>query len=553
MWGHRSTDRRKKVVAVNCTAAMDIVFLIDFTSSMSSTINTVKNSIASLLQTIEIESNNDYRLSLILFDEKSTNYINAPAYTSLPADQRIVQGDVLITVLNKLSQNNYAETIDKLNILTTSEFPLGSGGGAAEPSDYAVKKVLYDNIAGTFRTDVNKAIIIFTDNGPSGLNDSYTIQEDFNEMMNLSKLARDNGVTISINDIFGQDSQTYNYVFRISSLITKGVYTTGNGIQIIKDMITNMCSNVAAQKPVVSTTSVTNITSAGWTVSGNVTSQGTSTVTERGFLYSSNSTNILEGAPGVTKIVNGSGTGTYTSNISQTISNGQTYYVRSYAKSSVGISYGDKLRASTTPATVPTVVLNSVNLSGNTLLANGTINTDGGSTLTERGFIYSTSSSNLTIGQSGVTKVIVPGLFSNYSTQQTVSGTDYYVRAYAINSIGTSYSSILSTTTPSSGTLYVEFSKNGGCGSETTYINGTLVNTLLSSGEFTGTLNTGDKFYVRILITGSGCVGTLYDIIIISSTRGGLYNGTSINGTLESPEFTREPGEDFTVYVIPNI
>ena len=205
MWGHRSTDRRKKVVAVNCTAAMDIVFLIDFTGSMSSTINMVKDSIASLLQTIEIESNNDYRLSLILFDEKSVNYINAPAYTSLPADQRIVQGNVLITVLNKLSQNNYAETIEKLNILTT-EFPLGNGGYLPEPSDYAIRRVLYDNIAGTFRTDVNKAIIVFTDDGPSGLDDNYTIQEDFNEMMNLSKLARDYGVTISINDIFGRVS-----------------------------------------------------------------------------------------------------------------------------------------------------------------------------------------------------------------------------------------------------------------------------------------------------------------------------------------------------------
>lgn len=773
MWGHRSTDRRKKVVAVNCTAAMDIVFIIDYTDSMSGDINMVKNSIASLLQTIEIESNNDYRLSLILFDEYSSTYINKPAYTSLPADQRIVQGNVYITVLNKLSQNNYAETIEKLNILTTTEFPLGNGRGLPEPSDYAVRRVLFDNIAGTFRDGVNKAIIIFTDNGPSGLDDYYTVQEDFIEMMNLSKLSRDNGVTISINDIHGIDSQSYNNVFKTTSLITKGVYSTGSNIQIIKDMISNMCSNVASQKPVVSTTSVTNITSAGWTVSGNVTSQGSSPVTERGFLYSINSTNIVEGAPGVIKIINGSGTGIYTSNVSQTIPNGQTYYVRSFAKSLAGISYGDKLRASTTPATAPTVELNSVNLSGNILFASGTISTDGGSTLTERGFIYSTSNNNLTIGQVGVTKVIVPGLFANYNTQQTVSGTNFFVRSYAINSIGTSYSGILSTTpsthfwvilntsdimtenlvndcgglltlvgtrqtmdftayyydnpqatipktltssditlkeqqfgdyayeytyllnvsgtttiiaddfeisynvaddycsegmsyypgyynktlniipsseysvideglgmvqgfarqsqtstsitvswssvpagcnkvkiygnnnvvlaevlltgsnpngpgsytitglTPditqlaiagvtsnnyhtkatepinllqqgNSGSLYVEFSKSGGCGTQTTYINGTLVNTLLSSGTFDGTLNTGETFYVRITVTGKRCVGTTYNLKITSSTRGVLYNA-SPSGTQQSPQFTRQAGEDFTVYVTPQI
>lgn len=448
MWGHRATDRKKQVIATNCVAAMDIVFLIDYTGSMSSSINMVKQSIASLLETIEIESNNDYRLSLILFDESSeypSSYISKPAYTSLPADQRIVQGNVYITVLNKLSQNNYAETINKLNVLTTEDFPLGTGGGSPEPSDFALKKVLYDNIAGTFRQGVNKSIIIFTDEGPSGLNDTYTIGEDFSEMMNLAKISRDNGITVSTNYMWGTDDY-YNNVYTITAKITKGVFASGSSsIQVLKDLISNMCDNVSAQKPVVSTTSVSNISSSGWTVAGNVTSAGTQPVTERGFLYSTSSTDVLENAPGVTKIVNGSGTGAYTSNISQSVGSGQTFYVRAYAKSAAGISYGDKLRVSTTPATAPSVNINSVNVISGKLSASGTINSDGGSTLTERGFIYSTSNSNLTIGQPGVTKVIVPGLFSNYSMETPVTGTDYYVRAYAINSVGTSYSNIMTT------------------------------------------------------------------------------------------------------------
>lgn len=449
MWGHKATDRRKQVIATNCIAAMDIVFLIDYTGSMSSSINMVKQSIASLLETIEKESNNDYRLSLILFDESNgysaLDYINKPAYTSLPSDQRIVQGNVYITVLNKLSQNNYAETIDKLNILTTPDFPLGNGGNAPEPSDFTLKKVLYDNIAGTFREGVNKAIIIFTDAGPSGLNDNYSVGEDFLEMMNLAKISRDNGITVSTNFMQGTDI-SYNSVYTITSKITKGVFASGNSnIQVLKDLISNMCDNVSVQKPVVATTSVSNISGSGWTVSGNVTSAGTQPVTERGFLYSTDSTNILENASGVTKVINGTGTGTYTNNISQTINSGQTFYVRAYAKSVVGISYGDKLRVSTTPATAPSVNINSINVISGKLSASGTINSDGGSTLTERGFIYSTSNSNLTIGQPGVTKVIVPGLFSNYSMETPVTGTDYYVRAYAINSVGTSYSNIMTT------------------------------------------------------------------------------------------------------------
>lgn len=551
MWGHRSTDRRKQILATNCIAAMDIVFLIDYTGSMSSSINMVKQSIASLLETIEIESNNDYRLSLILFDEYTTSYINKPAYTSLPADQKIVQGNVYITVLNKLSQNNYAETIDKLNILTTDDFPLGNGGGLPEPSDFALKKVLYDSIAGTFRQGVNKSIIIFTDEGPSGLNDSYSIPEDFIEMMNLAKFSRDNGITVSTNYMTSTDSY-YDRVYTTIAKITNGVFASGNGnIQVLKDLITNMCDNIASQKPVVSTTSVSNISSSGWTVSGNVTSAGTQPVTERGFLYSVNSTNVLENEAGVTKVVNGSGPGSYTNNISQSVGSGQTFYVRAYAKSVVGISYGDKLRVSTSPATAPSVNINSVNVISGKLNASGTINSDGGSTLTERGFIYSTSNGNLTIGQSGVTKVIVPGLFSNYSMETPVTGTDYYVRSYAINSVGTSYSSIMSTATTTTTTtvlqtraILIGLQLLYDTATLYAYKNGTSYLSVSSATSSSGTIQVGDTFYGR-LDKSSMATASLE---VVSTTRGMLYGVYDSLTNLTSGTYTVQSGEDIYIY-----
>ncbi|SFG22248.1 Ig-like domain-containing protein [Salegentibacter agarivorans] len=91
--------------------------------------------------------------------------------------------------------------------------------------------------------------------------------------------------------------------------------------------------------PTVNTSSVSSITATGATFSGNVTDDGGTTVTARGFVYSSLDNTPTIGESGVTKISNGSGTGTFEESVSG-LSGSTNYYYQAYATNSEGTIYG---------------------------------------------------------------------------------------------------------------------------------------------------------------------------------------------------------------------
>lgn len=95
--------------------------------------------------------------------------------------------------------------------------------------------------------------------------------------------------------------------------------------------------------PTVETVSVSEISSIAATVSGNVTSEGTKSVTSRGIVYSTspNPTTDLS-----TKTTNGTGLGSFSSSLTGLIEN-TTYYVRAYAVSIAGTSYGSQTEFTT--------------------------------------------------------------------------------------------------------------------------------------------------------------------------------------------------------------
>ena len=95
--------------------------------------------------------------------------------------------------------------------------------------------------------------------------------------------------------------------------------------------------------PTVNTLSVSSITATTATLSGDVYSDGGATVTSRGFLYGTNSSNLTE------TVLSGSGTGNYTANLTGLISN-TTYYYKAFATNSVGTSYGDIMSFTTETA-----------------------------------------------------------------------------------------------------------------------------------------------------------------------------------------------------------
>ena len=94
--------------------------------------------------------------------------------------------------------------------------------------------------------------------------------------------------------------------------------------------------------PTVQTNVATGVTTTGVTLNGNVTSDGGATVTARGFLYGTSSSNLTQ------TVQSGSGTGNYTKALTG-LTSSTTYYYKAYATNSEGTAYGEVL-SFTTPA-----------------------------------------------------------------------------------------------------------------------------------------------------------------------------------------------------------
>jgi uncharacterized protein (TIGR02145 family) len=90
--------------------------------------------------------------------------------------------------------------------------------------------------------------------------------------------------------------------------------------------------------PVITTDVITNIIQTTATCGGNVTSQGSSPVTARGVCWSTSQTPTISDS----KTTDGTGTGSFTSNITGLTVN-TPYYVRAYATNSTGTGYGNEI------------------------------------------------------------------------------------------------------------------------------------------------------------------------------------------------------------------
>ncbi|NTW31039.1 MAG: LamG domain-containing protein, partial [Bacteroidetes bacterium] len=196
---------------------------------------------------------------------------------------------------------------------------------------------------------------------------------------------------------------------------------------------------IVATVPTVTTQAVTNITATTATGNGNVTADGGATIIERGLCWNTSSTpttaNSKATSAGTTGAFNASMTG---------LTIGTLYYVRAYAINSVGISYGDGVTFTTLNS--PSVTTQAVtSITSTTATANGNVSADGGATITERGVCWNTSTTPTT-ANSKATSSGTTGAFTA-SMSGLTNGTLYYVRAYAINSVGISYGNQVTFTT----------------------------------------------------------------------------------------------------------
>ncbi|MBR4453707.1 MAG: T9SS type A sorting domain-containing protein [Bacteroidales bacterium] len=115
----------------------------------------------------------------------------------------------------------------------------------------------------------------------------------------------------------------------------------GHSVRLVRSLGTP-----APELPIVITDTVSNITDTTAVCGGNVINEGGVAVTARGICWDTLPAPTVSGK----HIVNGSGLGRFTSNITGLKPN-TTYYVRAYATNSVGTAYGNEV-SFTTPAKI---------------------------------------------------------------------------------------------------------------------------------------------------------------------------------------------------------
>ena len=242
------------------------------------------------------------------------------------------------------------------------------------------------------------------------------------------------GVGTFISSLTGLTANTTYY---IRAYATNGIGTAYGDVKSF--------STTTATIPVgITTTAASTVTQTTASSGGNISNDGGATITSRGVCWSSAtiSPTILN-----TKTVNGNGVGAFISSLTS-LTPGTTYYVRAYATNSVGTAYGNAISFTTVAPTIPIgVSTNTISLiTQTTATGGGSINSDGGATVTSRGVCWSNTNFSPTIANTKTVDGSGIGAFSSSLTGLTAN-TTYYVRAYATNSAGTAYGNTITFTT----------------------------------------------------------------------------------------------------------
>ena len=244
-----------------CTNGMDVAFIIDYTASMGAEINAIKSGAASLVSTIDTSSgSNNYRLSLVTADEatgttSNPTYVTSTDYLALPASQRIINTGTghrqFVTAWEMFQTDNGASFTTQLNLLNTPPapggVPLGTGGGAPEPTDMALGQIIEaSEFTGAFRNDVAKYVIIITDNLPGGSDDVFD-DTDVARLNSLQATALVKGIKIFVlgpgtSIQYTSGAGVVSYPWRAISIATGGNWNVSEDPTTISSEITSGCS-----------------------------------------------------------------------------------------------------------------------------------------------------------------------------------------------------------------------------------------------------------------------------------------------------------------------
>jgi uncharacterized protein (TIGR02145 family) len=185
--------------------------------------------------------------------------------------------------------------------------------------------------------------------------------------------------------------------------------------------------------PVVTTAEITGITGTGAVSGGNITNNGGSEIITRGICWNTTGNPTTDGP----KTTDGNGSGTFISTLTGLTTNTK-YYIRAYATNSIGLSFGEELTFTTLGVTGATLTTTDITgITKTTAVGGGNITDNGGSSITSRGVCWSMNQSP-TLADPHTTDDFGSGIFNSQLINLS-PGKTYYVRAYAINSTGTTY------------------------------------------------------------------------------------------------------------------
>lgn len=260
---------------------------------------------------------------------------------------------------------------------------------------------------------VNSRGLCWNTTGEPNINDSHTTNGYGNGIFNSNLSELQSGVT---------------YYVRAYATNSKG---TGYGNEV---SFTTLSGNVT-----LTTTAISNVTAISAQSGGNITNNGGLSIIARGVCWNTT------GNPNIndSHTTNGSGNGTFNSNLTELAVN-TTYHVRAYATNQNGTYYGNDI-VFTTSNGKPNVTTGAVsNVNATMASCSGNVLDDGGFAIISKGFCWGTSP-NPTINNNHIDLGNGTGVFNGSLTGLTMN-TTYYVRAYATNSIGTTYGTSISFT-----------------------------------------------------------------------------------------------------------
>lgn len=241
----------------------------------------------------------------------------------------------------------------------------------------------------------------------------------------------------TLSDTHTSDSSgTGSYTSNITGLASGTTYflrafATNQNLTAYGSQLTFKTS-APLQIPTITTAVVSNIGPTSATSGGNVTIQGSTTVTARGICWN------LSGNPNISNphTTDGTGTGSFASNMTG-LTPDSVYFLKAYATNSIGTGYGTEV--SFTSLGQPPILTTApiTNVTQTSATGGGNVTAQGSFPVTSRGVCWSISP-NPTVSGYHTTDGAGTGNFTSSITGLSPN-TFCYVRSYATSSCGTGY------------------------------------------------------------------------------------------------------------------